>query len=392
MPLLNMAEQGMAEVQFQPLLQVPGGEPIRRVRVGKPSQAERTRIIEDFGYRNIQMAQNYLSMYETGPDASEFDIVVLTRRWEQEAGDLINKLKSIGVTVIYDIDDDAFAVPRMNPAYAQWGTDGGQILRWYHWLNKQPPFSPETPEVARAYNRRMIDGLVRCCQLADAVTVTTEALAKVYRRYNKNGYVIPNQMSAAHWINVRPVPHPGERWFGWAGSRTHYEDLMPMTDAVQEALRRVPDSYFVLLGFPEMAEKMGLPPERVRSFAYMPIDQYRDVLAGIEVVWAPSTDIRFNHGKSDIRCLESWMTLNPVVASEVTYGPTVRQAGGGYVAKSPKDWTNYTVKLLTDEEHRKAMALKGLEYTANERTYETQAHQWLRAYEQVRHQTERIAA
>lgn len=395
MPLLNLAEQGKALVQFQPMIEMPGGDPIRRVRVGKPDQAQRMQIIEQFGYRNIAQAKQYLSTFEIGPDASQFDVVVLTRRWEPQAAQLIGWLKNAGVTTIYDMDDDAFAVPRMNPAYMRWGTDGAQVLRWYKWTGEKPPFSPLTPQVARAFNKKMLDGVVACCRLADAVTVTTPALAQVYRAFNKNTFVIPNQMCASHWTRVRPIEHPGERWFGWAGSKTHYEDLIGMKDAIAEVLRRVPDSYFVCLGFPNIVtdHMKDLPMDRVRLFDYMPLNEYRDVLAGIEVIWAPSRVSKFNDGKSDIRVLEAWMTLNPVVASETTYGPTVRKAGGGLVATSKGEWVNATVKLLTDEAQRKNMAMRGLEYTANERSYETQAYRWFDVYAQVCGRvSERIAA
>ena len=78
------------------------------------------------------------------------------------------------------------------------------------------------------------------------------------------------------------------------------------------------------------------------------------------------------------------MTFNPVVASETTYGPTVRKANGGFVARNPKDWVNRTVQLLEDADLRYGLALAGLDYTVNQRTYETQASRWLDVYTELR--------
>ena len=393
-PLQTIGERGLAHVEFVPEIQVPGGEPIRRVRVGEVSPEQRLEIIESFGYGRLREAEEFIkNYYYHGPDAATFDVAVFTRRFETEAVKLINTLKARGVTVVYDIDDDAFSVPRMNPAYAAWGTDGAQVLKWYEWLNKPIPFQPHTPQAARAHNKKMLDGLIECCRAADAITVTTEPLRQVYSKFNKNTFVIPNQMAFRDWAYVRPLEHEGEQWFGWAGSRTHFEDLVPLQDAVLEVLRLVPNSYFIVLGFPEILDHMPkVPRDRCRVFDFMDIFAYRNILAGIEVVWAPSAPNRFNAGKSDIRVLEAWMCPAPVVASETTYGPTVRECGGGFVAKSPKDWVRHTVRLLTDSELHAEMAGKGATYTLNNRTYETQAHLWLEVYEKVRGQTLKRAA
>lgn len=384
-PLDTLKQLELAEVEYAPSVKFNSDEePVRLIRVGEFDPTELTMRALQLFPNNRAAQVNYINYHTSGADASKFDMVLFTRRFERETLRLINRLHEVGVRVIYDLDDDPWSVMPENPAYASWGRDGRKVLEWYSRMDRKLPFQPATPQAAAQFTKTMRNGMVACIQLADAITVTTPALKRLFGVHNKNVHVIPNQMKVTEWTNVAAADHPGELWFGWAGSATHWADLAPLEGAVLQVLEQVPDSKFVVVGFPQIKDLFKkVPRSRILAYPYMAIDAYRGTVAGMDVVWSPSAATAFNEAKSDIRVLEAWMCRRPVIASETTYGPTVRTAQGGYVATKPKEWADLTVRLLKNARLREQLGSQGQNYTLHNRLYETQYEQWQTAYETI---------
>jgi len=135
-----------------------------------------------------------------------------------------------------------------------------------------------------------------------------------------------------------------------------------------------------LIGFSEATRLFEQVQEQVITFEWMPLENYRHVVAAFDIALAPSASIRFNEGKSDIRVLEAALCGIPVVASETTYGDTVRAAGCGFVAKTVQKWQKGLARLVGNASLRSTLGKNGNEYVLRERTYDANAWRWAEAY------------
>ena len=327
--------------------------------------------------------ERYMRHFMAAPDGADFDMVLISRRYEAMMLDYIKALHEHRRTIVMDMDDDPWSVDEGNPAYSAWGRKGNVVLKYYRRAGVTPTFRPLTPAAAAGFTKKNRDGFASILRAVDAVTVTTPALAEKMRAHNPNVYVLPNQMNLEDWLVEPHPPEPGKVLFGWAGSASHKEDLLPMRPVFAEVLRRVPEAHLVIIGFPEIAPRMHLPTDRVHYIPWGNLASYKSWLASLDVILAPSKDTPFNRCKSDIRVMEAWLCGRPVVASEATYGDTVRAAGGGFVARNTKDWIDLTAQLLRNELLRRQFGEAGMKYVIEQRTYRKNADKWEAVYQEV---------
>jgi len=228
----------------------------------------------------------------------------------------------------------------------------------------------------------LLRGLLTNIREADLVSVTTQALANEYAHLNSNIWVLPNQMQPDFWADLDPIPHPGEIWVGWAGGWTHLDDLRLIVTPMNQVLRQNPNVRFVLIGFTQAAELIfqDLPQEQIIELPWHPdFHGYHNSVASLDVVLAPSRPIQFNDAKSDIRVMEAWLCNRPCVGSQTTYGDTIRESGGGFVAKNNKGWLQGINRLVRNEDLRRQMGQAGYNYVMQHRTYDGNAHRWAEA-------------
>lgn len=337
-------------------------------------------------------------------DLVGYDVAVFQRQPEERITALFEIAKRLGVRVVFDVDDDVFSVPADSPAYLAYGRDwrkiGGKgvvdtssVRRFvggdddgYKGLK---PEDAVLVDAARQWTERAranLRGLLRNLRLADLVTVSTERLRQVYSAHRNDILVLHNQVEQGDWENAIADPHQkpdGEMWLGWAGSKTHWPDLKEISGAIVAVLRRNQSARLVLMGFPEALPLFKKVAKQVVTFDWMPITDYRRVVAAFDVALAPSAAIAFNEGKSDIRILEAALCGIPVVASETPYGDTVREAGCGFVAKSTQKWVKSLNRLVKNASLRSEMGEAGRKYVTEKRTYDANAWRWAEAYQQI---------
>lgn len=85
-------------------------------------------------------------------------------------------------------------------------------------------------------------------------------------------------------------------------------------------------------------------------------------------------------GKSPIRIQQGWMLGIPCVGSALTYGDTISQVGGGYVAVTNNDWYAYLSKLVKNEDIRREIGERGRAYAYENLTLEKHIHLWNETY------------
>jgi GT2 family glycosyltransferase/glycosyltransferase involved in cell wall biosynthesis len=262
--------------------------------------------------------------------------VMVTQRYaagELDSVDaLVSHCREHGISLLYDLDDDLRQIPRDHPDAA--------LLR---------------------PRRKVVSRLVRD---ADAVWVSTPALAQALLSVRNNLHVVENGIDERLWLAApSPVPpRQGPVRVLFMGTMTHDADFA----MVGNALARLKAVYgeFVsidLLGItgkpnvPDWVNRVSMPihaSSGYPGFVNWITQQHWDV--GI----APLADTTFNRCKSALKALDYAALGLPVLASD---GPAYRGSpadgpGGWLVPDDSNAWFVALVRLVSDGTLRRRLA------------------------------------
>lgn len=259
--------------------------------------------------------------------------------------------------LVYEVDDDLFSIdPRDNP--------GAQVFR-------HP-----------AIRQNMIDNI----RLADLVTVSTEPLADVARRYNPNVVVLPNCVQASIFDIEQPLRRgkdDGRVIFGWQGSPTHRADWEVARQAVGSMLLDDERAQLKMLGtqyFDGLPLLDGGKTNRLTFMEWTPdLFKHHKRVARFDVSLAPLAPTAFNRSKSALRAIESLALGVPVIASAVpAYRGWVEDGVTGYLVDGRNEWLE-AMRHLMAPWLRVRMGDAGRE-AARAWTIEANIDKWILAY------------
>jgi O-antigen biosynthesis protein len=259
---------------------------------------------------------------------------------------LMKDYKKQGKRVIWDVDDDYWAVDPHNPS-----------------------------RLVSNVNKDQYEDLIRNC---DAVTTPSSVLAKKIRKISKKPvYFCPN---AIDFDDYKERPHEHEELIiGYMGAASHWKDLQIIIP-VLEKLYEKHDFTFVIYGMTgepleaamysyQRMLNSGLQPEQ--NDYYNEALSFYDKLKGLKMIHipfyppeihpsalsradfdiglAPLEDTEFNRGKSNIKFYEYASVGTVTLASDVLpYKEEVT-----YRAKNTfDDWYKKLEKLIVDKEFR----------------------------------------
>lgn len=253
--------------------------------------------------------------------AADFDVLVCQLREEQDRWpQLFRRLRAQGKRVLVDSDDLVFNLPS-----------------WH--------FAAQRNRVGQA--EKFFGAMMAA---ADGVSVTTPALANVYRRFNENIRVIRNRLDWRMWEDITPVYEQDWRRIrvGWMGdTRWRSGDLRVLRGVIGPWLQRNPGVEFVAAGDPRTHDVLGVPPGQRVSVASTEFHQHdlADITATFDIGLVP-LDLRgdarlFNDCKSHLKGLEYNACGIPFVASpSESYQWWVEQGAVGHLASTPRQWTD----------------------------------------------------
>ncbi len=257
------------------------------------------------------------------------------------------RLKGAGARLVFEIDDDLWRI------------------------------HPTNKSAYKFFQGDALDRLTGNLRLADAVTVTTQPLARFVSRWNDNVHVLPNCIDAGLLKHRRT--RRSKVTIGWAGSSTHLADLRPIAPLLRVFLSTTPIVSMHFIGT-DYSGLVGQPCRFTKWFPDVPTYQHN---IDFDIGLAPLAPIRFNLSKSPIKALEYAALGIPVIASN--YGPYadfVRHGETGFLANTAEDWTKYLRELTHDADLRKAMG-EAARAQAAEHTIQGNAHRWLDVYREV---------
>ena len=271
-----------------------------------------------------------------------------------------------GIPLIYDLDDDLFAIREDNPAHESYAK--GQMKRVY---------------------------LATNLSFADALFVSTEPLKETYQKYMKDlfdidmpVYVLPNY-NDAELFGSKYRMNEGKVVIGFHGSITHDSDLAMVLPVIDSLMDKYKNLHMELVGsvrrdsinklFDHIKNKMrfyikaGTPA--FDKFPELLMKQRWDI--GV----APLIDDEFNRGKSHIKYMEYSMKAIPTVASDVY--PYTHNAREAVLCKNVNEWKQKLENLIIDRKLRREIGQKAREHVLSECQYKEHGHEWVDAVSSV---------
>jgi len=279
------------------------------------------------------------------------DVMVLQRPMMPDAVEAIPAIQANGTKVVVEIDDDFWGADVKNPFFTTTRASGGSV-----------------------------DYLTKACRMADMVTVSTPALARLVP--NKNVVVLRNCVPA-YYLDVEP--NRGTGWeategktvVGWTGStQTHVGDLERMGYSLRTAIRKHGAKFFVI-GSEDAWDVTGFDEGEALYSPWINFIDYPMAVKTFDVGIVPLAITRFNHCKSYLKGLEYASLGISFVASPTDEYKVLAAQGVGLLAPEKHDWLKQMNRVLSGDNTE--LIETGLAF-ARENTYEKNAYKWAEAW------------
>lgn len=252
-----------------------------------------------------------------------------------------------GVRVLVETDDNYTVTSGKIQRRAGWGTRIGEA-------------------------RHTLDGHMWIVKNAcDGLIVTSEALARTYRKFGKPVFVCPNQIDPADWQTVERPDRPFT--IGWFASLSHTDDAKLVERAMEWAARQPG----------VQVRTMGLNPTWWKmSRHHVPwvtdLAVYRRAMFDLDVGLAPVVPTAWSVCRSDVKALEYTMGGAACVLSDQ---PPYEWWHGrpALMAKTAKDFLHHVKWLVGNQDEARAMAAEAKKVVLKERTIQANAHLWRQA-------------
>ena len=283
-------------------------------------------------------------------------IVVMQRSDTLEAVPLALAIREqYNIPFVYEIDDNIYDVSENSPSYKYWHPGSG--------------------------NRAIAEMAMRN---ADAITVSTEALKKVYSQFNDNIYVLQNCQDPEVWKGLKRKGNDEKIIIGWAGGHTHYDDLKLIARPIKRILRNYKNVRFRIMGtLPDFLNGVDGVQFRLDG---VHCSKWPQKLAELnfDIGLAPITERPFNEGKSNIKWQEYAMLEIPTIASR--FGPymNIKHMDNGLLANNNEySWELWMTKLIEDKELRQSIGSKAKQSVMDEYNITKNIGKWHAAYSDI---------
>lgn len=225
---------------------------------------------------------------------------------------------------------------------------------------------------------------------ADVITCSTEPLSQRIGDHMKEVYgldkkvvVLPNFNDLNDWNFPIPERNKDKIVIGYAGSNSHYDDLVMIMPHVSKLMNKYKNLYFHTVGLLS-ADKLHL----FKDFSKESLNRC-EILSGvrtrdypkmlIEANWdiaiAPLVDSAFTRSKSHIKWMENASCKVPVVASRVypyfvdLYGRNIIKHEDTGLLVKPSEWYDALESLILSKEKRNRIGENGYNAVKNNWQY-----------------------
>jgi hypothetical protein len=218
------------------------------------------------------------------------------------------------------------------------------------------------------------DRLKKAVGLCDRVVVSTEPLARYFRKWSDNVVVSPNRLEKSRWLGLTPRRRrDGKPRVGWAGAIGHRGDLELIASVVEATKNEVDWVFF------------GMCPPSLRPLVaeyheWVLLIDYAKTLASLDLdlAVAPLAPHPFNECKSNLRLLEYGILGYPVLCTDIL--PYQGDLPIFRVANRPREWIAKIRELVADRVALEAAGARLRQAVLAEWMLEDHLDQWRHAW------------
>ena len=271
-------------------------------------------VVVEVGQRKGKKIELY--MPDPNEGVPEEDIFVFQNRLEEDAGRVVEWLVANGKTVVVELDDWWWDIPKGAPAH----------------------------NALKVVEGISLAALKRQVRAATFVTVSTPKLAELVGEWNDNVHVIPNYLHRSDWENITPS-YEKERdrvRIGWMGKlRYRGKDLDILRGIVGPWLERHPECAFAQVGDEgtEVLDLLGIPEGQRLRYQGQIFPKHATSTSMIDIGLVPLEPGVFNECKSHLKGMEYAACGIPCIATPTgPYREWVEEGVNGFLAAKPRDW------------------------------------------------------
>lgn len=215
--------------------------------------------------------------YYDWPAFSRHDVLFCQRPYLPIHSKIIQRAKQQRLKVWVDLDDHMLAVPEDNRNFLLY---------------------------ANTANRAAI---IQCAQMADVVSVPTEALKTVIGEHCINVKLIPNAYDDITFGKDPERPKERKKIIAWRGGDSHQRDLFSVRDDVLRTAKENPEWKWAFMGYKPLFITDFLPENQYRAFDFTNTYEYMATIGklGHRIQIVPLIETRFNLCKSNIAWIEA---------------------------------------------------------------------------------------
>ena len=259
-------------------------------------------------------------------DYKPYDVVVFSRWLGKLHYDILKRIADAGKPYVIDVDD-YWAIPKYNPVY------------W-------------------AYRKGIKNAVKDAIHYADAVTCTTQELAKEIRVLNKKVFVVANCLDLTHNQWLQEKTKNAKIKVGWVGGITHEEDIKLIADDINSL-----DIEFYICGYTPSQHWDNIVKliPKAKIVEGTSVWEYGEVYKHFDFVVAPLQNNHFNNCKSELKILEAAAYKIPIICSAIL--PYTYHIANNGVVLVNHEWKAAIEKLI-DVGHsvRQSMGQSNFDY------------------------------
>ena len=299
-------------------------------------------------------------------------------------GDFVEHCKALqkhGKKVIIDYDDDLFSVSPLSCHYAELGREEVKVVQ----NGKTIDLWTDGKNINLAENRQRCENVKRVVEAVDAITTTTEHLAKVFREFNEHVYVLPNCVNPSMWRRL-PLQDDGAIKLWWSGGSSHFEDFSMLSEPLGIVMNKYPWIQLHIMGQLFKGAIKDLPADRIHVHPWVGLEAYPYYvrIQNPTIGLIPLQDTQFNRHKSAIKWTElSAMGVPSVVSNVVPYSDHMLGDNGVWVDNETDAWVEGMSLLIESADLRRQVGEEARGYVDANLDIEHESHRWVDVYKEV---------
>lgn len=309
---------------------------------------------EELLYQGVQGELYCINKFPKKFDLKEYGTLVLYRcRYSKKIKELIQKAKTLGIQIVYDIDDLIFDTTQMDV---------------------MPDFDRNVYGDFEEYSQ----GIQECMRVSDRIIVSTDMLRIAAKRTfgeNKPVYVNRNMASAEMLgcsLRAREQKISNRDTFVlgyFSGSHTHNEDFALISDAVIQFMKKHENVHLKIVGCMHLPEVFQDVMDRVIEIGFLPWKDLPKEIASVDVNLMPLQNSFFHHCKSENKWMEAAIVEVATIASFYEELASVTLSGENIIlCRNHEEWEKSLEQLYQDEEYRGLIASNAFEYAISHKT------------------------